>query len=66
MFRVTVTSQWEAIEEFEFDSREDAEEFIEKASSGGSEGLDAIVDAGDVSKQGAELIDWSVSDYVKE
>lgn len=60
MAEVTIESRWRSETTFEFDTDEEAAAFREKVERGGDEGLKAIVDAGDVDSQIAELTDWEV------
>lgn len=60
MVNVTVEATWRSSETFEFDSEEEAQRFRERVASGGSDGLTAIVDAGDITTANAELVDWEV------
>lgn len=55
---VTVRATWEGDTTFEFDTAEEAEAFREKVSGGGQEGLEAIVEAGDIFSNNTELTDW--------
>lgn len=54
-FEVTVRHYWEGDEIFEFDTEEEAQEFIDSGPS-----LDAMVEAGDVYANTCEIVDWKV------
>jgi hypothetical protein len=60
VIEVTVEACWRSETSFEFETQEEADAFREKVGGGGDEGLKAIVDAGDVTSQLAELTDFEV------
>lgn len=55
---VTVDATWRSTTTFEFDTEAEADEFRRLVKAGGVDGLNAIVEAGDVDTSGAELVDW--------
>lgn len=58
---VKVRARWESVDTFEFETEEEAARFRNVVADGGQDGLDAIVEAGDITADGAELVDWGVS-----
>ena len=56
--RVTVVSDWRANDTFEFDTQDEANDFLRKVNEGGGTGLTAIVSEGDITSANAELIDY--------
>jgi len=58
MCRVVVTSEWRSQDTFEFDSQEEAHDFVRAVNKGGQSGLEKIVNAGDVDSANAELINY--------
>lgn len=62
MVTVHVNAEWRSGHNFEFEDEREAVAFARLVNRGGEEGLDAIIEAGDVTSQNAELINWSAAD----
>lgn len=60
MVTVGVTAEWTSSHTFEFEDEAAAQRFRERVEAGGDDALAAIVEAGDVDSQIAELSDFSV------
>lgn len=57
--KVVVTSEWRSRNVMEFNTQEEAHDFVRTVSRGGEAGLIAIVNAGDIDSSAAELVDYS-------
>lgn len=59
--KVRVTAEWETEDTFEFDTAEEAKAFADRVNGGGSDGLDAITEQGDIRADNGSLINWRAS-----